>query len=131
MNDLNIKINRNIIPVTKGKTAANIQDKHNIRKEKSFEAVLGRVVEKEENIKFSKHAQERLVKRNIKFSSQDLTNINTAVKKAAEKGIKDTLIIMGNTALIVNVRNHVIVTATTEESLRDNVFTNIDGAIII
>ncbi len=131
MSDFNIQINRNIIPVSKGKTTSNIQDRHDSSKEKSFEAVLGRVIEKEENIKFSKHAQERLLKRNIKFSSQDLTNINTAVKKAAEKGIKDTLIIMGNTALIANVKNHVIVTATTEESLRDNVFTNIDGAIII
>lgn len=131
MSDFNIQINRNIIPVSKGKTTSNIQDRHDSSKEKSFEAVLGRVIEKEENIKFSKHAQERLLKRNIKFSSQDLTNINTAVKKASEKGIKDTLIIMGNTALIANVKNHVIVTATTEESLRDNVFTNIDGAIII
>ena len=69
--------------------------------------------------------------RNVKLSQNDIDNINKAVEKAAKKGVKDTLIILGSTALIANVKSKTIITAATEESLKDNIFTNIDGAIII
>jgi len=82
-------------------------------------------------MKYSKHAVERLQSRNINLSKQEMQKIETALTKAADKGVKETLIIMGNTALIANVKNRTIVTAATGENLRDNVFTNIDGAVII
>ena len=131
MNDFKININRNIIPMTQPKKTTKTQDKPIISKSESFDKVLEKAINKEENVKFSKHAQERLEKRNIEFTSQDLKNINSAVEKAAQKGLKDTLIIMGNTALIANIRSKTVITAATDESLRDKVFTNIDGAIII
>lgn len=131
MNDFKININRNIIPITQPKKTTKTQDKPIISKSESFDKVLEKAINKEENVKFSKHAQERLEKRNIEFTSQDLKNINSAVEKAAQKGLKDTLIIMGNTALIANIRSKTVITAATDESLRDKVFTNIDGAIII
>ena len=130
MKDYNINLNRNIIPITKPRNDAPIKDKPIINKGESFNEVLEKEINKED-IKFSKHAQERLQKRNIAFTPQDLKNINNAVEKAAKKGIKDTLIIMGNTALIANVRSKTVITAATEETLKDSIFTNIDGAIII
>lgn len=130
MKDYNINLNRSIIPVTKPRTGTPIMDKPVINKGESFDEVLKKEINKED-VKFSKHAQERLQKRNIAFTQQDLKNISNAVEKAAKKGIKDTLIIMGNTALIANVRSKTVITAATEESLKDNIFTNIDGAIII
>lgn len=129
MNDFKVNINRNITPITK-RIDTHTSDKLIINKSKSFDEVLKKEISKE-YVKFSKHAQERLQKRNIAFTPQDLKNISSAVEKAAKKGIKDTLIIMGNTALIANVRSKTVITATTEESLKDNIFTNIDGAIII
>lgn len=130
MNDYNINLNRNITPITKQRSGTHISDKPVINKGETFDEVLKKEISKED-VKFSKHAQERLQKRNISFTPQDLKNISNAVEKAEKKGIKDTLIIMGNTALIANVRSKTVITAATEESLKDNIFTNIDGAIII
>lgn len=130
MNDYNINLNRNITPITKQRIGTHISDKPVINKGESFDEVLKKEISKED-VKFSKHARERLQKRNISFTPQDLKNISNAVEKAEKKGIKDTLIIMGNTALIANVRSKTVITAATEESLKDNIFTNIDGAIII
>ena len=132
MNNLRINLNKNIAPITKPvRQEPYKQDKHKVGKIESFDEILKKQITAERGLKFSKHAQERLQRRNIVLSNEDLNNINSAVEKAAEKGIKDTLIIMGNTALIANVRNRTVITATTEESLKDNIFTNIDGAVII
>ncbi len=131
MNDYKLNINRTMIPIVKPKTSVETPDKPKGSKGISFDEVLDKVISKEQNVKFSKHAQERLEKRKIEFTTQDIKNINNAVEKAAQKGLKDTLIIMGNTALIANTKNKTVITATTEESLRDKIFTNIDGAIII
>lgn len=131
MDDYKLNINRTMIPIVKPKTSVKTPDKPKTSKEISFDEVLDKVISKKQDIKFSKHAQERLEKRNIEFTKQDIKNINNAVEKAAEKGLKDTLIIMGDTALIANIRNKTVITATTDESLRDKIFTNIDGAIII
>ena len=131
MNDYKLNINRTMIPIVKPKPSVETPDKPKGSKGISFDEVLDKVISKEQNVKFSKHAQERLEKRKIEFTTQDIKNINNAVEKAAQKGLKDTLIIMGNTALIANTKNKTVITATTEESLRDKIFTNIDGAIII
>ncbi len=49
--------------------------------------------------------------------------------QAREKGINDSLVLVDNVALIVNVKNNVVVTAVDES--KDKIFTNIDGAIIV
>jgi len=38
---------------------------------------------------------------------------------------------MGNSAFIANVKSKMIITAAAEDNLKNNVFTNIDGAVII
>ena len=60
-----------------------------------------------------------------------MNKINNAIETASKKGIKETLILMDNKAFIANVKNKIIITAAIEDQLRDNAFTNIDGAIII
>lgn len=130
MDDFKININRNIIPVG-GNNKINAKDKPSIRQNINFENILNEKIQQQGSIKFSKHAQERLISRNVKLSQNDIDNIDKAVEKAAKKGVKDTLIILGNTAFIANVKSKTIITAATEETLRDNIFTNIDGAIII
>jgi len=127
----NIYGNKPILPI--GKPATSVRTSINRPNDaaESFESVLQHELLKQTEIKFSKHAMERLQMRNIKLSSEDIGKISSAVNKAAEKGVKETLIIMGNAAFIANVKSRTIITAAAGENLRENVFTNIDGAVII
>ena len=123
--------NKPILPIGKPMQPNRPAENRNTGSTTSFDAVFQEELSKQSEVKFSKHAMERLQTRNIKLSSDDLNKINDAVNKAAEKGVKETLIIMGNSAFIANVRNKTIITAATEDNLKNNVFTNIDGAVII
>lgn len=122
--------NKPLIPINRTNATVKVQEKPN-NINGGFGNILEQEISKQSEVKFSKHAQERLLERNIKFSKDDLEKINNAVNKAAEKGVKETLILMNNTAMIASVRNKTIITAATGENLKDNVFTNIDGAVII
>lgn len=82
-------------------------------------------------LKFSAHASQRLSDRKIKLDAATMTKVNDAVDKAAAKGIEDTLILTNDAALIVSVKNRTVITAMDRGSLAGNVFTNIDGAVII
>lgn len=91
------------------------------------------VLEKElTQVKFSQHALQRLQTRNIKLDNSELDKLNQAVEKAAQKGAKESLILMNNDlAFVVSVKNKTVITAMDGSSIKDNVFTNIDSAVII
>ena len=57
--------------------------------------------------------------------------MNDAITKADSKGVQDTLILTDQAALIVSVPNRTVITAMDRGNLSGNVFTNIDGAVII
>lgn len=97
----------------------------------SFHQVFQKVISKKESIKFSKHAAQRLEEQNINLSTDEVNRLNKAMDMADSKGIRDTLIIIRDIALIANVKSRTIITATTEQRLKNNIFTNIDGAIIL
>jgi flagellar operon protein len=84
-----------------------------------------------QGVKFSQHAQDRLRARNITFSAADLASLEGAVNSVAQKGGKESLVMMGDSALVVSVRNRTVVTALDKTQMRGNVFTNIDSAVII
>ncbi len=84
-----------------------------------------------EELKFSKHALSRLTDRNIDLSTEQLDRLNEGSKKAEEKGIKDSLLLMDGYAFIVNVPNKTVITAMDQKETLENVFTNIDGAVVI
>ena len=69
--------------------------------------------------------------RNINLTDQEINRINTAIDKAGQKGVKEALIMMDNKVFIASVQNKTIITATVDDQLKDSVFTNIDGAVII
>lgn len=83
------------------------------------------------DLKFSKHADIRLAERNIALTEDQMKRLNEGARKASEKGIKESLVIMDDLTFIVNVKNSTVVTAMDKESSKENVFTNIDGAVII
>jgi flagellar operon protein len=82
-------------------------------------------------VKFSSHALERLQRRNISLTPERMAKIDSAVAKAAEKGSRESLILMDDLALIVSIKNKTVITAVDGESIRENVFTNIDSAVIM
>lgn len=82
-------------------------------------------------VKFSKHAAGRLADRNIELTENQMDRLTEGTKKAGEKGIKESLVIVDQLAFIVNVPNNTVVTAMNQQDAAENVFTNIDGAVII
>ena len=89
------------------------------------------VVDKPQELKFSKHAANRLVDRNISLSDEQIERLNTASTKASEKGIRESLVLMDSLAFVVNIPNNTVITALDKSETNLNVFTNIDGAVII
>src|SRR5690349_10903450 len=76
----------------------------------SFARVLdGKLTPQE--LKFSQHAQERLAARGIRLSDNDLQQLAGAVDSVAQKGGKDSLIMLGDAAFVVSVKNRTVVTA--------------------
>ncbi len=101
------------------------QTKHN-----NFNAILNKI-QSADQVKFSKHAIDRLNARNIELTSDDMSRINSGVDRAKNKGVRDALIMMDNKVFVASVQNKTIITAAMDEQLKDSVFTNIDGAVIV
>ena len=84
-----------------------------------------------QELKFSKHASGRLNERGISLSGSQMERLEDGVRRAQEKGIRDSLVIVDDLAFIVNVPNSTVVTAMDSTRTDDNVFTNINGAVIM
>lgn len=83
------------------------------------------------SLKFSKHAGERLKQRNIILSDEQMKRLESGAQKANEKGIRESLVIMDSLSFIVNTKSNTVITAMEQSNDTDNVYTNIDGAVII
>ncbi len=103
----------------------------------SFDALLRQQLTLKEQqqagteLKFSKHADARLAQRNITLSDEQMKRLEDGTRKAGEKGIKESLVLMDSLAFIVNTRNNTVITAMEQSSNDENIYTNIDGAVII
>jgi flagellar operon protein len=84
-----------------------------------------------EPLKFSAHAMQRLQSRNISLTSDDVTKMNAMADKAAAKGAKNSLFLVRDVAMVVSIKNRTVITAVDSDSMKENVFTNIDSAAII
>ena len=82
-----------------------------------------------DKVKFSNHALKRLENRNIQLSDTEINKIQDAVQKAESKGSKDSLVMMNNTAFVVNIPNRTVVTALPVGDSQENIFTNIDSVV--
>ena len=82
-------------------------------------------------LKFSAHAMARLQSRNIKLSADDMNRLSAMADKAAAKGAKQSLFMMRDVAMVVSIKNRTVITAVDQNSMRDNVFTNIDSAALL
>jgi len=121
MNGINVPF----IPIEPGREV-NKNPAAGLNQSTPFQTVFQEELEK---IKFSNHALKRLENRNINLSDIDLGKIQTAVEKAELKGSKDSLVMMNNTAFIVNIPNKTVVTALPLNNSDENIFTNIDSVV--
>ena len=98
----------------------------------AFAELLQEAVRKDgTDLTFSKHAIERLDARRIEVSPQLVEKMSAAVDKAGSKGVTEALLLNGDTAFIVNVPNRTVVTSMNGGEMKENIFTNIDGAVIL
>ena len=118
-----------------GKIEGGVSKKQNINKDKAqnvnFSDILSNKLQNTTNVKFSLHAETRIKARNIKFTPEDMKSIERAVGDAEKKGARESLLIMKDMALIVSVKNKTVITAIDKKNMKNNVFTNIDSAVII
>lgn len=96
---------------------------------KSFKDILEAKLDHE--IKFSGHALQRIQRREINFDEARLEKLKTAVEMADKKGARSSLVLMEDLALIVSIKNRTVITAIDGKNVKENVFTNIDSAIIV
>lgn len=96
-----------------------------------FADALKKELDKSSGVKFSKHAMERIQSRGVEMSPQVVESLNQAVTKAREKGCKDIAVIGQANAFIVSVQNNTVITTMNALEMRENIFTNIDSAVIL
>ncbi len=85
---------------------------------------------REQEIRFSNHAQKRLQSREISLSDEGLERLAQAVEKVEKRGGKESLVLMDDLAFIVNVRQRLVVTALDARERGEGVFTQIDSVVL-
>jgi len=114
-----------------GNGAVPVTQRQQNLKTAEFESILRQKQSETAEVKFSKHAEYRLQSRNITLTQAQKAKMKEAVAKAESKGVRDSLILMDNMAFVVNIRTRTVITAANNSELKENVFTNIDGAVIV
>ena len=108
--------------------ASQVMNSQNLSFEEIWKQKTGEV---DGEIRFSKHASNRLADRNLTLSENQLSRLSEGMKKAGEKGIKESLVMVDQLAFIVNVPSSTVITAMDQTQAKENIFTNIDGAVIV
>jgi flagellar operon protein len=92
----------------------------------SFADVLGA----RQQVRFSAHALQRVERRGIDVSPATLGRLNDGVERAAGKGARASVVFVDATAFVVSVPNRTVITAVDRDHMKQQVFTNIDSAVI-
>jgi flagellar operon protein len=98
----------------------------------SFQDILSSEKDKiSDEVRFSAHAQLRLQERNINLTAESSMRLRDAINKVVDKGGRESLVLMDDLAFVISAPNRLVITAMDSAQLRENVFTNIDSAIIV
>lgn len=81
-------------------------------------------------VRFSGHALERLQRRGIVVDDAALARLSEGVGRLAAKGGRDSLVLVDDKAFVVSVQNRTVITAVDAQHMKEQVFTNIDSAVI-
>jgi flagellar operon protein len=82
------------------------------------------------DLALSRHAQKRVDRRELDLDPARVDRLNRAVSTAAEKGARQSVVLLDNVALVVNVRDRTVVTAMNTGGGQQRVFTNVDSVVI-
>ena len=113
-------------------TAGKVNQSQETSKANSFQDAWLEAMDssRETTLKFSKHASNRLADRNIELTKEQMDRLTEGTNKAGSKGIKDSLVMVDHLAFIVNIPKNTVITAMDQSQADENIFTNIDGAVI-
>lgn len=100
---------------------------HTAQTKQSFQQVL----EEQQSLKVSKHASQRLEQRHIQFDSIEWSKITDKVLEAKQKGVNEPLVVTPKAAMIVSAKNMTVITAMSRTEASEQLFTNIDGTILL
>ncbi|BCJ85266.1 TIGR02530 family flagellar biosynthesis protein [Effusibacillus dendaii] len=117
-------------PLPTSKLPTQSAERRSVAKPGAFQAQLDKQLQQSDVI-VSNHAKQRLQKRDIRLNESDLGRIGEAINQVAAKGGRESLILYKGNAFVVNVPNRTIITAVDQSSMQENVFTNIDSALIL
>lgn len=106
----------------------NIQKKKHVQSNNSD---FKKLLEQNQGLKVSKHAEKRLAERNITINESDWQHINEKVTEAKQKGVTDSVVITKDATLIVSNKNNTVVTALNNDEAQNKIFTNINGMILL
>ena len=95
-----------------------------------FGALLNRRVEGP-TVTFSKHAQGRAEERGIQVDDALIDQLADSVERAQAKGATNILAFDATRAFIINVPHGRVITTMSQEEMEENIFTNIDGAVLL
>ena len=84
-----------------------------------------------QELKISRHASERMQERNIEISDEEWQQVTNRVLEARDKGVKQPLVLLDQAALIVSAKNATVITALDRQEAKSQLFTNIDGTIVL
>ncbi|NBI67887.1 flagellar biosynthesis protein [Pseudoflavonifractor sp. 60] len=82
-------------------------------------------------ISFSKHAQNRAAERGIQVDDALMGQLADSVERAQAKGATNILAFDATRAFIINVPHGRVITTMSQEEMEENIFTNIDGAVLL
>lgn len=97
----------------------------------SFKDHLNNSFTKSENLVISKHAQKRLTERQIVIDDKTWSKIETRLQEAKQKGVMDSLVVTSEAALLVSAKNNTVITAMNRDEASSQIFTNINGTILM
>lgn len=115
-------------PIGQNQKSTNVTDKQNAP---TFKDLLEKTIQDKTSVKISYHAQQRLQQRNIVLDEKDMNALQNAMEKAEQKGARESLLLYKDMALITSIKNRTIITAVDSKSAGENVFTNIDSAVLV
>ncbi len=118
---------RYIQPLQPAQNVTQKSVKHTAHVQQSFQQVL----EEQQSLKVSKHASQRLEQRHIQFDSIEWNKITSKVLEAKQKGVNEPLVVTPKAAMIVSAKNMTVITAMSRTEANEQLFTNIDGTILL
>ena len=83
------------------------------------------------SVAFSKHAMARAEERGIEVTDTLMGQLADSVERASAKGATNILAFDATRAFIINVPHGRVITSMSQEEMQENIFTNIDGAVLL